>query len=343
MKLDLRNAFFNIPLAPCSRFITAFQFRSDKYVFNRLPFGLSLSPFFMQRFISLLVDMLRPLVSFVWGHIDNVLIVVEPHVLRNVVQPLLRIFFASKVLVNWNKTLWHPTSSLPFLGAIWDLASDTIYMDDKRIKMARSLVTLLSSAFQSPPFQQVRRALGYLAFVWPLVSLPWSLIARRYKRPWTPSQASWIQEQFDAYAFLPLPLFSPAENQPPSVYVDASFTALGVSVRSHHTKFDLSLPTPLLSPDADILHRESLALFLGTAVASAIFPSRKVSFFTDNTNVLAAVTRNRGNRLHHQFFAVRRYLLATHSPLSYVRSCLNPADVPSRLALPCVGGDLYAI
>jgi hypothetical protein len=61
----------------CSRFVTAFQFQGRKLVFNRIPFGLSLSPYFMQRFISLLVRLLRPLVDFVWGHIDDVLIVAE--------------------------------------------------------------------------------------------------------------------------------------------------------------------------------------------------------------------------------------------------------------------------
>jgi hypothetical protein len=42
-------------------------------------------------------------------------------------------------------------------------------------------------------------------------------------------------------------------------------------------------------------------------------------------------------------FFVRRFLLSSQSSLFYVRSCENPADVPSRLALPLRRWDLYGI
>jgi hypothetical protein len=38
-------------------------------------------------------------------------------------------------------------------------------MDEKRIRMAKQLIDFLSDRYSTPPLQQIRRALGYLAFI----------------------------------------------------------------------------------------------------------------------------------------------------------------------------------
>jgi hypothetical protein len=48
VKIDLKNAFYNIAIAPQSRFVTTFYYRNKYYRFKYLPFGLSIAPFFTQ-------------------------------------------------------------------------------------------------------------------------------------------------------------------------------------------------------------------------------------------------------------------------------------------------------
>ena len=49
--LDQKKTFFNIPVAPCSRFVRAFRFEGCIFVFNRLLLGLNFSLFFMQHLL----------------------------------------------------------------------------------------------------------------------------------------------------------------------------------------------------------------------------------------------------------------------------------------------------
>ena len=84
------------------------------------------------------------------------------------------------------------------------------------------------------------------------------------------------------------------------------------------------LPTPNLDHTLDILHHKSLAAMLGFAVAMALFPGRLVAFFTDNTNIIAALNFSGGSQLLYQFQAMRRYLAHTASSVSFVASRDNP-------------------
>ena len=137
----------------------------------------------MQCFISYLVDFLRPLATFVWGHMDDVIVIVPPRVLTNIIQPILRSFLRCGFLASWPKTMWTPSTSVSFLGAIWDLAKGHCLLDGKHIHLARDLVQTLRDASDFLSSRDVRRGLGYRAFVWPLFCLPWSLLARPYRRP----------------------------------------------------------------------------------------------------------------------------------------------------------------
>jgi hypothetical protein len=47
IKIDLKNAFYNIAIAEQSRYITTFYYKKY-YRFKYLPFGLSIAPFFMK-------------------------------------------------------------------------------------------------------------------------------------------------------------------------------------------------------------------------------------------------------------------------------------------------------
>jgi len=74
VKLDFASAFFNIPLREGSKHITTFKYDGSYYVLNRLPMGLSLAPYVMQRFLNAILKSVRNTVEHSWGHIDDMLL-----------------------------------------------------------------------------------------------------------------------------------------------------------------------------------------------------------------------------------------------------------------------------
>ena len=120
MKLDFRQAFFNINIHPKSRFVTTFVHNNNYYAFKRLPFGISVAPYVCQRFLSAIVKFVRLHTPFVWGHIDDLLIAHhDPVRLQVILDVLLCKVAQAGWVVNDKKSVFHPVKRIKFLGAIW--------------------------------------------------------------------------------------------------------------------------------------------------------------------------------------------------------------------------------
>ena len=64
IKIDLKAAFFNIPLKESSRYVTTFIYNSVHYQMTKLPMGLSLSPFVMQKFSNAIIAKYKEACTF---------------------------------------------------------------------------------------------------------------------------------------------------------------------------------------------------------------------------------------------------------------------------------------
>ena len=74
IKLDFKQAFFNLPIHPSSSFVTTFKAGGTYYKFNRLPFGISIAPYVCQMMLNQIVKYVRDTCPQSWGHIDDVII-----------------------------------------------------------------------------------------------------------------------------------------------------------------------------------------------------------------------------------------------------------------------------
>lgn len=161
IKLDFSAAFFNIPLHEKSKYVTCFRYKSEYYVFNRLPFGISIAPYAMQQFLNCIVNFIRRFTKFCWGHIDDIIIGhKDPEVLRGIfakLEPLL-------TLVSWRlnpeKSVTEPTPEVKFLGSMWG--------PDKVVRTkeaSRNLIQVLKAIqyirLTGRPLQRVRGYLNY--------------------------------------------------------------------------------------------------------------------------------------------------------------------------------------
>lgn len=119
-KLDLKDAFFLINIHPDSQYVTTFKFEGKYFKYTCLPFGLSVSPFYMQMFSNCIASRFRELGLLTWGHIDDFVIAHDDYdFLKGVMKTVVRDLVDSGILINW-KTKMEPTKSLQVLGALFD-------------------------------------------------------------------------------------------------------------------------------------------------------------------------------------------------------------------------------
>lgn len=132
MKLDLTNAFFNIPLDPASRFLTTFNFDGIDYQFTRMPFGLSMAPAICQTLANSICKWCRLTEKSVqcWAHIDDFIFVSQDYFkLKNLVNSLVEKLTKLNWKINEKKSIFEPVEEIEFLGAIWN--SEGIRREEK--------------------------------------------------------------------------------------------------------------------------------------------------------------------------------------------------------------------
>lgn len=120
IKVDLKAAFFNIPLKQSSKFVTTFIYNGQRFTMNRLPMGLSISPFVMQRFLNAIIKKYQHLVNFAWGHIDDILMASKSAtLLKSVALALVADLSAINWRISWKKSNLIPSRGIEYLGAVW--------------------------------------------------------------------------------------------------------------------------------------------------------------------------------------------------------------------------------
>ena len=121
LSLDLRQAFYNIPLHKASQFVTCFRAGGRFWQYNVLPFGLGLAPFVCQTFTQAICDFaLREGIQIAKGHIDDMLFADQnPVLLKTVVDRIVEKLSRIRWRVNFDKSVLEPTDDIVHLGARW--------------------------------------------------------------------------------------------------------------------------------------------------------------------------------------------------------------------------------
>jgi hypothetical protein len=220
--IDLKSAFHQIPLSDPSKQYTAFVTQVGLFQFNRLPFGLTVSPQVFCRLMDLVLEDLK--YSCVYPYVDDLCIYsrdFEQH-LRDV-EAVLNKLRAAGLTVHPDK-LKLAQRSIAFLGHI--ISNGTLSVDEERTKAVREFPT-------PKTVKQVARFLGMCGFYskfipnYAEVSAP----LNRLKRKGAVFQ--WSDEQSSAFLQLKRSLANPPVLCLPDfqkefhVYVDASQVALG--------------------------------------------------------------------------------------------------------------------
>lgn len=122
IKLDLTNGFFHIPLDSKTSNLFGIKCANQYYKITKLPQGLSVSPYIMQRVISSIIStLLKTLEVRFQVYLDDILIMGSP---ANLEQANL-ILISSSFLFNLDKWVLEPTKIISYLGVNIHLIAET--------------------------------------------------------------------------------------------------------------------------------------------------------------------------------------------------------------------------
>ena len=116
-KVDLKDAYFMVPIHEEDRVFLKFSFKEKTYQFKCLPFGLACAPWVFTKTLKPLAAQLRQLGMRLIVYIDDILILAESKELaRDHVMGLVYLLENLGFVISKPKCVLEPTQSVEFLG-----------------------------------------------------------------------------------------------------------------------------------------------------------------------------------------------------------------------------------
>ena len=169
--IDLKDAYFHIPINRRFRRFLRFGWRGRLYQYLVLPFGLCTAPLVFTKVTKPLKSFLHSLaIRSIW-YLDDILIIgsSREECLRNVGEAL-RLLERVGFIVNLAKSSLIPSQDFRFLGLQWNTSSGVISIDDeKRLAVVRRASPMLDSP--QPRCRDLQCLLGHMTAALPAVPL----------------------------------------------------------------------------------------------------------------------------------------------------------------------------
>ena len=171
VSIDLRDAYFHVPVAPEHTRFLRFAYDGRAYEFLVLPFGLSTAPRVFTRIVRTIEAFLKIQGVDMHQYLDDWLLKNQS---RSLVerQRDLTLFWVTKLgfLVNEGKSQLIPTQFPAFLGSTLDLINMLVFPSEKRVIRASRLASSLLA--RSPqPAKTWQKLLGHLSSLRELVPM----------------------------------------------------------------------------------------------------------------------------------------------------------------------------
>ena len=138
--------------------------------------GLRVSPYYMQMWLNQIVEFLRSTSAFVWGHMNDIIVMGTRGQLDDVITNCLPRLTAVGVQINQQKSSLKPARRLIFCGALWDLDRQIITITNaKRRKLKQAVF-----AWPTADEKTREKIMGFLAYLWPLIDDNWATLRPMY-------------------------------------------------------------------------------------------------------------------------------------------------------------------
>ena len=307
ISLDLRDAYFHVPIHPTSRNFLGFSLQGETFRYRALPFGLKPAPRVFTRVVSALATHLRKQGLRLFTYLDDWLLVASSvEDLRSQTALLLDTVQRAGFIVNWEKSELSPTRTPTYLGAEIDIPNELARPSGDRIRA----ITKLARSLRQDRRVRAERWLRFLGHLASLVDVlqdcrlhmrPFQFHLRKFFRPTQDPRKVWVPlspgirlllDPWSLESFLRQgkPLRAPS----PSVTVttDASFLGWGGHCQGQGISGDWSDLRTL--PHINVL--ELMAVSRSLQHFQDKIAGHAVLILTDNTTVAAYINRQGGMR-----------------------------------------------
>ncbi|KHJ91552.1 reverse transcriptase, partial [Oesophagostomum dentatum] len=169
-KVDMKDAYFAVPIHEESRPYLAFQYNQELYWFTALPFGLSSAPYVYTRIMKVVAARLRRQGVRLLVYLDDwIFFGSDAEGLRKDVSNALSFFAQLGLTVNYEKSQLVPSQTIEFLGLELDSTKFVFKIPDRKISsiveeaqdlLSKDSTTLLSISRFIGRVNSVSRASG---------------------------------------------------------------------------------------------------------------------------------------------------------------------------------------
>lgn len=185
VNLDLKEAYFLLPIHSEHTKFLRFYFNEDLYEFTALPFGLCSAPYIFTKILQPVASWLRSQGYLSVRYLDDILCIGKSYneCLENVnktVECLSKLGF----IINYKKSNLTPSKSCTFLGFV--LNSDSMCLqlpEEKRIKIFHKIELMMSNVSRKKmiTIRDFARFIGTLTSVCPAIPYGW-LYTKSFER-----------------------------------------------------------------------------------------------------------------------------------------------------------------
>ena len=138
VKIDLKNAYFSVPISQKHRKFLCFQFKNNLYQFNCLPFSLASAPWVFTKTLKPIAALGRELGIRLVVYIDDILLMAETREkARDHASGLIYLFQCLGFTINSEKTILEPSLRLKFLGFMVDTINMELSLPTQKIEKIR--------------------------------------------------------------------------------------------------------------------------------------------------------------------------------------------------------------
>lgn len=311
-KIDIKDAYLHIPIAPEHQSFLRFNFRDVTYQFLALCFGLTTAPWAFSRLMKPLVARLRAQGVRLVIYLDDILIMADSaercreHT-RLVVQTLTQFGW----VINWKKSETEPAQIRTYLGVSIDSTRMSASLTEERLRrLSRAVEELLMANQQGAlTLRAASKTLGQMSAAAVGIS-----IARLKERPlldvvrsalmngadWdakvmlddsTVQACAWWLDQFRQWNGVALIPGTPSL----TLTTDASENAQGCTLRGGQLDLRSQFIVPAAQRGRSSNWRELMAILLALQRFSDLLRGQTLLIRSDNTTALACI-RNQGSR-----------------------------------------------
>ena len=169
--IDLKDAYFHVPIHPKSVHLLRFVWKGKVYEFLVLPFGLCTAPFVFTKISRPLAAFLRSKGIRIIFYLDDILVIGSSmSECLSHLQLVIDTLQSAGFVLNWKKSSLTPAQRFLFLGLWWDTAQEVVSLEERKLVSLHSQASLLQNVAHRS-CQAVMKLLGFMTAAIPAVPL----------------------------------------------------------------------------------------------------------------------------------------------------------------------------